>query len=135
MTTSAAHIASSDVASFIFAGKAVFTLQSKATGQHYTYRVTASKDGAMFFVAVVHGGAKHYAGIVPADNRIAFRSTRNAKVSRQDPAVRTFEWFLTHLEHEQVEVHHCGTCGRCARKLTDPESIKRGIGPECIKRV
>ncbi len=26
------------------------------------------------------------------------------------------------------------TCRRCGRELTDPESIKRGIGPECIKK-
>ncbi len=27
-----------------------------------------------------------------------------------------------------------GRCGACGRRLTDPESIDNGIGPECIKR-
>ncbi len=27
--------------------------------------------------------------------------------------------------------HHEGSCGRCGRALTVPESIERGIGPEC----
>lgn len=28
-----------------------------------------------------------------------------------------------------------GRCGRCGRRLTDPESIRRGIGPECAALV
>jgi hypothetical protein len=27
---------------------------------------------------------------------------------------------------------HTGKCGRCGRKLTDPQSIARGIGPDCL---
>ena len=30
-----------------------------------------------------------------------------------------------------VEVWHEGICGRCGRKLTVPESVERGLGPEC----
>lgn len=26
-------------------------------------------------------------------------------------------------------------CGKCNRRLTDPKSIRRGFGPECIKQV
>lgn len=28
-----------------------------------------------------------------------------------------------------------GTCGHCARELTDPESIARGIGPICLAKI
>ena len=31
------------------------------------------------------------------------------------------------------KVHHAGQCGRCGRRLTTPESIESGIGPECQK--
>ena len=122
-------------ASFMFAGKATFSLKSRVTGAHHTYRITTSKDGALFFVAVVVGGSKLYAGVIPADNRTTFRSTRAAKVERNHPAVVTIEWYLRNVGHEQVEVHHEGQCGRCARKLTHPESISNGIGPECIKKL
>lgn len=27
------------------------------------------------------------------------------------------------------------TCAQCGRELTDPESIARGIGPDCAERV
>ena len=30
---------------------------------------------------------------------------------------------------------HEGRCGRCGRKLTVPESIEAGYGPECINLV
>jgi hypothetical protein len=33
------------------------------------------------------------------------------------------------------DVHHSGRCGRCGRKLTVPESIKTGFGPECGNRI
>lgn len=28
-----------------------------------------------------------------------------------------------------------GRCARCGKRLTDPESVARGIGPECAKQV
>lgn len=31
-------------------------------------------------------------------------------------------------------IYHMGKCGCCGRPLTVPESIERGIGPECWKR-
>lgn len=27
------------------------------------------------------------------------------------------------------------TCTRCGRKLTDPRSVARGVGPKCAKRI
>lgn len=121
-------------AEFLFAGKAEFTLQSKATGQHFTYKVTASKDAQMFFVALLTGNGKQYAGCIPTSARTQFRTTRASKVRRDHVAIQGLEWFLTHLTSPQVELHHCGKCGRCGRKLTNPESIARGIGPECATR-
>jgi len=31
--------------------------------------------------------------------------------------------------------YHLGRCGHCGRKLTDPISIKRGLGPKCVEKV
>jgi hypothetical protein len=33
------------------------------------------------------------------------------------------------------DVHHEGKCGRCGRKLTVPESVKSGFGPECAGKI
>ncbi len=127
------HIETTSAASFLFAGKAAFTLQSKVTGTHFSYRISESKDGSVFFASVVLSGSKLYVGIIPSDKREQFRSTRASKLPSSHPAVAALEWFLKHLDSAQVELHHEGKCGRCSRKLTHPDSIATGIGPECIK--
>jgi hypothetical protein len=132
MTTPTARV--QNPAEFLFAGKAEFTLESKVTGTHYTYRVNLNDTGTVFFVSLLTGRGREYAGLVPADARTQFRTTRASKVERTHESIRGFEWFLKHLDSEQVELHHCGKCGRCGRKLTNPESIARGIGPECATR-
>jgi hypothetical protein len=33
--------------------------------------------------------------------------------------------------YPDAEVMHVGKCCKCRRLLTTPESIQRGIGPEC----
>lgn len=60
-------------------------------------------------------------------------------VAFDDMKQRVFYWLWTgHMAQdkelpEQIEVWHEGRCGRCGRRLTVPESIANGLGPECIK--
>lgn len=37
--------------------------------------------------------------------------------------------------HPLAEITESDNCGRCSRQLTDPESIARGIGPECLGKI
>jgi hypothetical protein len=37
--------------------------------------------------------------------------------------------------HPQLIVHHENHCGRCGRTLTVPESVERGIGPDCLAKM
>ena len=39
------------------------------------------------------------------------------------------------FEEKGFNLHHEGRCGRCGRKLTVPESIESGFGPECAGRL
>lgn len=34
-----------------------------------------------------------------------------------------------------MEVYHEGICGCCGRKLTHPDSIERGVGPSCFRKM
>jgi hypothetical protein len=34
----------------------------------------------------------------------------------------------------EAELAKAGRCKRCGRLLTDPHSIERGVGPECVKK-
>jgi hypothetical protein len=53
--------------------------------------------------------------------------------------MRAFDWMWTHLLRDAIpgmlEIWHEGRCGRCSRKLTVPESLKSGFGPECAGKV
>lgn len=42
---------------------------------------------------------------------------------------------LDKIEDAGWTVHHEGRCCRCGRRLTVPESIEAGIGPECAGRI
>ena len=70
-----------------------------------------------------------------------FRTGASVKVSRTAPAHKALVWFLDCMAHQRpvllskLEVWHEGACGRCGRKLTVPESIAAGLGPECAGRV
>ena len=51
------------------------------------------------------------------------------------------EFILKQLEDENVKTRlkiygdNTGSCGICGRELTDPLSVKRGIGPVCHERL
>lgn len=36
------------------------------------------------------------------------------------------------VEHFAAQLRALGRCVRCGRELSDPESIARGIGPDCL---
>jgi hypothetical protein len=130
---------------FIFGGKARFTLVSNKTDKRYTYRVTAKKNsGTMYFVSLLTG----------ADNNMDYEyigyfvtgSTHSVLIAGQrgapnHPAFLGLSWFVRSIEQSNplaipdvVEFWHEGRCARCARPLTDPVSIERGLGPECATK-
>lgn len=138
--------------SFVLAGKATFTIVSVKTGERMTFRVRAA-DGnpQMFFVSALIGSDNEsdyvYVGFLRADN--GGRVLRDAhgpgylragkKGNANDVRFKAFDWLLSALVADHmprtVEFWHEGRCARCNRLLTDPESIARGFGPECAKRV
>lgn len=125
-------------ATFIFGGNAYFTLRSTKTGARFTYRARASKDGNVFFISVLRGadneGDYTYMGVVRSDSRERFRTTAKSRVKADAPSAKALAWFLRNMASDAVECWHEGRCGCCGRKLTVPESIESGIGPECAKR-
>lgn len=124
---------------FIFAGKAIFTIQNEKTGNHFTFKVKQAKDQKpVWFVSILNGSDNYsnYAYIGTIFNT-DFRWTKKSKVNRESQSFKSFSWVLRNINTlpDFVKVHHEGQCGRCGRRLTVPESIERGIGPECLKKV
>lgn len=125
------------VAQFALAGKATLTLKSLKSEDHLTYKIRQTKgDNPVHFVsALVRPETYHYVGMIK-DKK--FTLTRKSRMTPDNVRVRAMKWFCEKvLENEtmptQLEVRHEGCCGRCGRELTHPDSIDRGIGPECWK--
>jgi hypothetical protein len=127
----------SDVAQYTLAGKATVVLTSQKTGVTYTYRVWAPRnDHGQRFVKVAQGNKDAYLGMIQPDG--VFTLTAKSRMSNDDEPVRAFRYFSetvlrNHTMPAKLQIRHDGTCGRCGRTLTVPESIDNGIGPECIK--
>jgi hypothetical protein len=126
---------------FALAGNATFTVTSKRTGTRYTYKVQASDDGNMHFVSVLSGPDNwtnyRYFGLI-RNGQFHFANPAKAKVSAEAPSAKGFAWLWNHIDADlskAVEVHHEGKCCCCGRKLTVPQSIITGIGPECAKKM
>jgi len=137
-----AQLSVENAKTFMKGGKAVFTLQSKRTGQHFTYRASKPKgktDDDVIFVAVLTGSdnetAYTYAGLLKEDR---VQTTGGSKIKADAPSITALNWALRHLHkgqlHPDLAIFHEGRCCRCGRKLTTPESIQNGIGPECSKK-
>lgn len=130
-----------DIKRFLFAGKAIITLESSVTGKHFTFKVKqAKKDDVTspFFVSVLSGEDTYlYIGIINAE-RNKFNLTKNSKVGSDALSYKAFKYFfellITGKQNPGLNVFHSGVCGRCGKSLTTPESIERGLGPECSKK-
>lgn len=120
---------------FIKAGKSHVTLKSLKTGKHYTYRITKSKDGNVWFVGVLYNpndSRYQYLGLINKENE--FKLTYASRLGNCS-SFAAFKWAWNHIVENTVpdslEIWHEGRCGRCGRRLTDPTSIETGYGPHC----
>ena len=121
---------------FIHAGKATLTV----VGAHsrFTYKIRAAKEGGVHFVSVLSGPDNYtnyqYIGFIKHGSLLAGKKGLPAA-----PSFKALNWTLAHLAKHPgqlegpLEIWHEGKCGRCGRKLTVPESIDQGYGPECVK--
>jgi len=134
------------VMEFMLAGNATFTLRSLRTGTRFTYRVRVKKEDAdaktedpTYFVSLLRGRDNEsdyaYVGVLRRD--LGLRLTAASRMGRRAPAVVGLVWFLDaarcrrEVLGTRLEFWHEGRCGRCGRKLTVPQSILDGFGPEC----
>lgn len=142
------------VREYMLAGRAKITIRSKVTGVRFTYKVTKKKDGdakePIWFVNLLRGADNEndftYMGIIKKEDQKPhyFTLTKASKVTAAATSVKAFQYLVNNifeigvaalLMPKDLEVWHEGTCGRCGRSLTVPESVERGIGPECIKKM
>jgi hypothetical protein len=142
------------ILAFMLAGDATITFKNAKSGTHLTYRLQRSElteaeiaqgKKPIYFVKLLTGSDNEndytYIGIIAPDryknNALAFRTTGKSKLTMDSKPcmvlARAFEFFVSGKMPFGLEVWHEGRCGRCGRKLTTPESVERGFGPDCIQ--
>jgi hypothetical protein len=132
----------------ILAGNATLTLRGVQSGTRFTYKISPKKGTENpHFVKVLTGpdneSAYTFLGTIFADGnyRRGFRST----IGEQAPSNVMFRQVWARVQKmvqagreseaiPEIEVFHMGACLRCGRALTTPESITRGLGPDCAER-
>lgn len=136
---------------FFTGGNAVFTV-GNGRGAHCTFRIRKPNERAPFFVKLLTGQDNTndytYIGIYQppfndapiTQGYVPLKLTKGSKLSEFSTPVKVFNWavrliFLGQQLPEGYTIRHEGRCCRCGRLLTTPESIQRGIGPECAKAI
>jgi hypothetical protein len=138
---------------YLEGGKATLTLVSKHTGRRFTYRfsrpVEQQDKPRPIWISVLTGADNEssytFACTVWPEDFSALRFSAKSRITQEAPSIKMLAWFMRLLYHtdsakhfslfSQAEVWHEGRCGRCGRKLTVPESVASGFGPECAGRM
>ena len=141
-----------DQKAFLLAGRAIFTILNTKTGNRLTFRVSRKKKAKKnpqpgelktefvgpHFVGVLAGPDNEdsycFLGTIFEDG--TFKLSGKSSYNSTDAAYQGFDWYWANLKAgatfpEALQFWHEGRCGRCGRQLTVPESVERGIGPEC----
>jgi hypothetical protein len=126
---------------FIFAGNSTFTLRSVKTGRHFTFKISRAdgeNDDRPWFVKVLAGADNttdyRFVGtIFPTDLGI-IRQGRNG-MNPTAPSAVAISWFIRNIGNSGVQFFHEDRCAHCGRKLTAPESIATGFGPDCAAKL
>jgi len=122
---------------FIFAGKSVVTFVNSKTGNRFTFKVKQAKDSNLFFISVLTNPDQYtYIGTCVEGN---YKHGKKSNINSDAQSVKVFEFMIKRLVTNSLpdflEVWHEGFCGKCGKRLTVPNSILSGIGPDCIKKL
>jgi hypothetical protein len=140
-------IPSEFIRGFILGGKSEFVLTNTDTGNRFAYKVEKKKSdtdtagrGAYFVKYQYQYGHFAYAGLLIQRGESVFTWNQGAKgqCSSDAQCILVLLWFLKQDPSsipDNMQCLHMGKCGRCGRALTDPDSIRTGLGPECRKKV
>lgn len=139
---------------FMFQGKALFTLQNTEKDTHITFRVQTLKrkrhqpEETRYFDVYVKALNDKYQG-----NRYIGRIDRRTKsfkpynyIEKDHVGIQTIDWLIRQWrnleawttpevegQEPKLKIFHLGFCCKCGLPLTVPESIQNGIGPQCMK--
>lgn len=128
---------------YITGGNSTFTIYSDKLKKRYTYHVVRDKMlKNRYLVSLMYGsdnadlkGSFRFLGLFYSDSMTL--KVNSIGVYKQD-AAKMLDYFLSIIDKRKdwpdtCEFYPSRKCVRCGRKLTTPESITRGIGPDCLE--
>ena len=86
-----------------------------------------------YYVGIIKQLSNNHIGFVPD---YIFRHTARSVYPTSDERYMAIEYVINELPEKAKGVnyyHHC-RCARCGKMLKTPESIKAGIGVDCLRR-
>lgn len=126
---------------FILAGRAVFTI-SNGKGEWYTFRIKRKMYhlNDIYFVSLLVSPNEYaYIGVL-REYTGKVQLTAKSHFSIDSKPYQVLQWAIALIWSNSTPpkgytLDHNGYCGRCGRVLTTPESLKRGLGPECWREL
>lgn len=113
-----------------------FTVKSKKTGKEYTIKISRTEYKNKWYTHVRI--EKGYLNFTYLGSYFKGKLYRKGGVV-STPAATAVGFILNKVENkkfnwldDRVELMHTGKCLCCGRKLTDSDSIERGLGPICM---
>jgi hypothetical protein len=123
---------------FALGGNATFTALSTKTGARFTFKVRQPSPDKPHFVSLLSGPDNEgdYAFMGTIFNGDKYVPGKRSHIGQDAPSAKAFRFIWERADNlpEGVEIFHEGKCCCCGRKLTTPESVTRGVGPECAKK-
>ena len=126
------------ITKLIFAGNAIFTVKNTKTGNHFTFKVKKPNKGpaCVWHVSVLGPYQNWLYMFTIRDNQCMF-SSQYSRTTEHDIRVQVFIWLMRTLNKQKlpdiIDLQFSDFCCRCGKRLTDINSIKRKLGPECVK--
>lgn len=132
---------------YMLAGKSEVAMKSVNTGKTLSFKITKKESNKqnsseyIYFINYIAGDRSVYAGVMAyKEDTDTFEFYKGAKgnMDKDCIEIKGLLSVVNKLHKERydlpVEIYHCGRCGKCGKRLTVPESVLTGLGPECAKK-
>lgn len=135
-----------NILEYMLGGHACFCIKQVNDGKAYSawYKIKKSESHGytIYTVSFIDGNTPKYCGYFNRNNigNLVGLSVSNKSSEVEDRFVKPLIKVINRLAKgkplwDEVSVYSNGKCSLCGRPLRDEESIRRGIGPECYKKL
>lgn len=132
------NVVTQNIKEFIFGGNSEFTIINRINNKSIKYKIGANDNYTAWFVSISESNSYTYAGYFKKDKgKLVYFKGNKGACEKDHPAIKALYWVLANSDKlgEKIDIIHHEKCSVCGRPLTDEESVIRGIGPTCFKKI